>query len=160
MTVADHIAIIAGGELIEAATPREIYRNPRARFTAAFIGEKNLLQGRVTEIENGCAAVDLGHATVRVPSAGMPLEVGAEVSVSIASESVLLGEPPGEGMDALAGTFVERLFLGLTHNDVVRLADDTRILVRSLASGLETDPQQGMPVTVSWRRADARLHTF
>jgi ABC-type Fe3+/spermidine/putrescine transport system ATPase subunit len=38
MTVADRIAIIAGGDLIEEGTPRDIYERPVERFTAEFIG--------------------------------------------------------------------------------------------------------------------------
>ena len=47
MTIADRIAIIADGELVEEGTPREIYERPVRRFTASFVGENNLLDGRV-----------------------------------------------------------------------------------------------------------------
>jgi len=42
MSVADRIAIIADGEMIEQGTPKEIYSNPKKKFTAEFIGEKNI----------------------------------------------------------------------------------------------------------------------
>ena len=160
MTIADHIAIIADGELVEAATPRDIYRNPQAQFTAEFIGEKNLLQGRVVFSDAGETGIDLGHATVRAPNGGRALETGAEVSLSIPSEELRLVDGPVDGMECLAATFVERLFLGLTNNDVVRLADGTDVLVRSLASDAAPDLARGAPVTVAWKRGDARLHTY
>ena len=160
MTIADHIAIIADGELIESATPEDIYRNPRARYTAEFIGEKNLLQGRVVSSHGGEAGVDLGHATVRVPNAGNTVEAGAEVSLSIPSEKLCLVDGPGDGMECLPATFIERLFLGLTNNDVVRLADGTDLLIRSLATDTAPDLAHGEKVTVAWKRGDARLHTY
>ena len=66
---------------------------------------------------------------------------------------------PVEGMESLRATFVERLFLGLTSNDVVRLSDGTDLLVRCLASDVTRDLDRGAPVTVIWKRGDARLHT-
>ncbi len=160
MTVADHIAIIAGGELVESATPREIYRNPQARYTAAFIGEKNLLDGRVVAVDRDEVDIDIGHATLRVPAAGKVVHSGAEVSFSVPSEKLRLVEPPADHLECLPATFVERLFLGLTHNDVVRLADGTDMLVRSVALDGAPGLAQGKPVTVAWHREDARLHTY
>ncbi len=43
MAVADRIAIIADGEIVEEGTPREIYERPAKRFTAAMIGEKRAI---------------------------------------------------------------------------------------------------------------------
>ena len=160
MTVADHIAIIADGRLVESATPQDIYRNPQARYTAEFIGEKNLLQGRVVSSDDGVTGIDLGYAMVRVPNAGKAVETGADISVSIPSEKLLLVDSPRDGMECLSATFVERLFLGLTNNDVVRLGDGTDLLIRSLASEATPDIAEGSQVTVAWKQDDARLHTY
>jgi ABC-type Fe3+/spermidine/putrescine transport system ATPase subunit len=161
MTVADHIAIIADGQLVESATPQDIYRNPRARYTAEFIGEKNLLQGRVVACSGDETAIDLGHAIVRVPNADDAIEDGANVSLSIPSEKLcLVTDGPDDSMESLPASFVERLFLGLTINDMVRLADGTDLLIRSLASDTAPDLAEGDEVTVAWKRSDARLHTY
>jgi ABC-type Fe3+/spermidine/putrescine transport system ATPase subunit len=160
MTVADHIAIVADGRLVESATPKDIYRNPRARFTAEFIGENNVLHGRVVASDSVHIQIDLGHATVQVANAGDPVEHGTGISFSIPSEKLRLAEVGGDGMERLPATFVERLFLGLTINDVVRLADGTDIVVRSLASDAAPDPVQGEEVTVAWKCDDARLHMY
>lgn len=160
MTVADHIAIVANGNLVESATPSEIYRNPQTRFTAEFIGEKNLLDGQVISVDDdGVAHVDLGHSTLLVPTSDRSVEVGQRVSVSIASERLLLDGASGGDLEHLPATFVERLFLGMTNTDVVRLEDGTDLLVRSLASDMGMRPDPGTPLTVCWRRDDARLHT-
>ena len=160
MTVADHIAIIADGELVESATPQDIYLNPRARYTAEFIGENNLLQGRVVSSDQGETRIDLGHATVRVPNADKAVETGAEVSLSIPSEKLFLVDGASDSVECLPANFVERLFLGLTINDVVRLVDGTDLLIRSLVSDTAPDLASGEKVTVAWKRGDARLHTF
>src|SRR3954467_2169469 len=47
MTVADRIGVMDQGSLIQVATPREIYEQPNSRWVADFIGEVNLIEGRV-----------------------------------------------------------------------------------------------------------------
>src|SRR6478735_8669629 len=47
MTMADRMAVMAEGQVIQVATPREIYEAPNSRWVADFIGDVNLLEGRV-----------------------------------------------------------------------------------------------------------------
>ena len=49
MTVADRIGVMNGGSLIQVATPSGIYEQPNSRWVADFIGEVNLIEGRVRE---------------------------------------------------------------------------------------------------------------
>lgn len=49
MTVADRIAVMDKGELVQVATPSEIYEAPNSKFVADFIGDINLIEARVAE---------------------------------------------------------------------------------------------------------------
>jgi len=50
MTVADRIAVMDQGQVVQVATPAEIYEQPNSRYVADFIGDINLLEGRVTDV--------------------------------------------------------------------------------------------------------------
>ncbi|CAN5367780.1 ABC transporter ATP-binding protein [soil metagenome] len=47
MTVADRIAVMDHGKVVQVATPAEIYEQPNSRYVADFIGDINMLEGRV-----------------------------------------------------------------------------------------------------------------
>src|ERR1044072_3882944 len=47
MTMADRIAILDKGEVMQVATPAEIYEAPGSRFVANFVGNVNMFEGRV-----------------------------------------------------------------------------------------------------------------
>ena len=47
MTVADRIAVMDHGQIVQVATPAEIYEQPNSRYVADFIGDINLLEGRI-----------------------------------------------------------------------------------------------------------------
>ena len=54
MTMADRIAVMDAGEIIQVATPGEIYEMPNSRFVADFIGDINLIEARVVaKVEGG-----------------------------------------------------------------------------------------------------------
>lgn len=52
LAMADRIGLMENGKLLEIGTPREIYESPLNEFTARFIGEKNRLNGIVSEIND------------------------------------------------------------------------------------------------------------
>jgi putrescine transport system ATP-binding protein len=49
MTVADRIAVMDHGRLVQVASPSEIYELPNSRWVADFIGDVNLIEGQVLE---------------------------------------------------------------------------------------------------------------
>ncbi|MGZ8532968.1 MAG: ABC transporter ATP-binding protein, partial [Candidatus Binatia bacterium] len=50
LSMADHIAVMRRGRLVQAGTPRELYTRPRSAFVAEFIGGTNLLHGTLEEL--------------------------------------------------------------------------------------------------------------
>src|SRR6185295_6334551 len=50
MTVADRIGVMDHGRLIQVAPPAEIYERPNSRWVADFIGDVNLIEGRVADL--------------------------------------------------------------------------------------------------------------
>ncbi len=162
MTIADRIAIIADGRLVEEGTARDIYERPVKRFTAEFIGENNLFDGRVTSRENGRVTIDAGFATVSVDTDSRKTELGEEVAISVRSELLRLLDPDAPADDTvqtIPAEYVEALYLGLTISHLVKLENGSEIAVRRL-SDADSDRAftPGQPVAIGWRTGDARLH--
>src|SRR5262245_167971 len=61
LAIADRIAVMKKGRILQIGTPAEVYRRPRSRAVATFIGETNLLRGRVL------GAADTGGFRVESP---------------------------------------------------------------------------------------------
>src|SRR6476619_5081660 len=69
MTVADRIAVMDRGRLIQVATPQEIYERPNSRWVADFIGEVNLIEGRVIDVgASGTVVVSAAAGRLRALS--------------------------------------------------------------------------------------------
>ena len=57
MTMADRIAILDKGEVMQVATPAEIYEAPSSRFVASFVGNVNMFEGTVAAREANTARI-------------------------------------------------------------------------------------------------------
>ena len=159
MTIADRIAIIAGGELIEEGSPRDIYERPRKRFTAGFIGDNNIFQGTVIEQIGDDVKVDLGYAKIDVLARDALVRNGEKVSVSVRSELLQLVGHDDDSVNIVPATYVEEVYLGLTTSHLVRLSNGSEVAVRSISED-EKSPQftSNQEVKIGWQKGSARLH--
>src|SRR5436190_5161599 len=71
LSLSDRIAVIADGRIRQLGTPEEIYRRPLERFVASFVGDANVLRGRLERIEGAHAILALGATQVRVPKGSL-----------------------------------------------------------------------------------------
>lgn len=161
MTVADRIAIIADGELVEVGTAKQIYERPKKRFTADFIGENNLFDGIVISVSGATAQIDLGVDVIKVDRGDLQVKQGTRLSVSIRSELIEFlpnGTQAESALETLSGTYFKTVYLGLVTTHIVALEDGREVYVRKLSGSSNSWPQPGEPVRIGWKPADARLH--
>ena len=163
MTVADDMAIIASGELVEAGKAIDLYENPVRRFTAGCIGENNIFDGRVTRIDGAEVTIDLGYGALTAHSRGQPVRVGDDASVSVRSERLRIFDADGADenpFQCLSATHLETVYLGLTTSELLRLPDGNEVMVRRLSDGAgDTEIARGAAVRIGWQKADGRFHT-
>lgn len=166
MTVADRIALIADGRLVEVGPAKDVYRAPRKRFTASFVGENNIFDGTVTKVSKNKVSVDVAGTTVIADSDGESVNVGMSVSLSVRSELVKLTVANTKSKSKTgpeAGTFLpanyrEAVYLGLTTSHLAQIEGGGEVVSR-VVEDMDSIPEPGTPVIASWNPQDLRLHT-
>jgi putrescine transport system ATP-binding protein len=140
MTVAHRIAVMDHGRIVQAGPPAEIYEQPRTRWVAAFIGDVNLIDGRVVEAGAGGAVV-LDKAGRRWRVAADVAE-GAEVAIAVRPEKMRMqaGVPAGDGgtANAVHGRVADIGYLGGLSVYKVRLDDGAVVMKAALANVART----------------------
>jgi len=113
MTMADRIAVMESGKLIQVATPVEVYEAPNSRFVADFIGNVNLFEGEVTEVLP--EAVDLfgpDGFPIRAECASPP-QKGSRAWFAVRPEKIRLSRtPPSEPLNAAQGEIWDIAYVG------------------------------------------------
>jgi putrescine transport system ATP-binding protein len=115
MTVADRIAVMDHGKIIQVATPSEVYEQPNSRYVADFIGDINLLEGRVASAAGGAVKLDCvgTGATVEVDQ-DLAAAAGEAAWFAVRPEKVAisLDRPPNGAVNAVEGEVWDIGYLG------------------------------------------------
>ena len=90
LSVADRLAILDGGKVLQVGTPQEVYRRPQNKFVANFIGEANFVKGRVLDAAGAMASIEteLGVVTGTLAESLGGLEAGVAATAVIRPESL------------------------------------------------------------------------
>jgi putrescine transport system ATP-binding protein len=115
MTVADRIAVMDRGCLMQVAPPAEIYERPNSRWVADFIGNVNLFEGRVGDDGASVVATPLGRLQVAAKIGAAP---GTAIWLAVRPEKMRMArhDPTAAGqadpVNGVAATIVDIGYLG------------------------------------------------
>ena len=126
MTVADRIGVMDHGKIIQVASPAEIYEQPNCKYVADFIGDINILEGKVARQDAGRHQVRLEG--LAVPGAidvvsDAPCKGGDQVHFAVRPEKVRISHkaPADTSVNAIEGKVWDIGYLGDTSIYHVRL---------------------------------------
>jgi putrescine transport system ATP-binding protein len=116
MTLADRMAVMNRGSLIQVGTAPEIYEQPNSRWVAGFIGDVNLIEGRVLETERdgeGTLIASTAAGRLRAPAAA-GAKPGDTVWLALRPEKVRLSreQPASAEENCVAGRVASVAYLG------------------------------------------------
>jgi putrescine transport system ATP-binding protein len=112
MTMATRIAVMSEGKILQVGKPSEIYETPATRFVADFIGNVNLMEGKVVVDEPDHVEVDCGYVRHSVGH-GITGTIGMDVSVAVRPEKIrLVREKPAGTLNQVKGTVRDRSYFG------------------------------------------------
>ncbi len=163
MTLATRIGVMNQGRIVQVGTPHEIYEFPNTRFTAEFIGNVNMFEGRVVEDEPDHVLIDsaelgtsiyIGHGISTAPDAIVWAAVRPE-------KMIITREPPTEKLNAAQGTVREIAYMGDMSIYLVQLDSGKTVRVTQPNTHRHADSPLTWEdrVWVSWHESSAVVVT-
>lgn len=131
LSVADRIAVLKDGKLMQVGTPTELYHRPASSFVAAFVGQTNLIKGAVKGREDGRVIVQTALGLIHaVGTTGRD-----EVILSIRPEHLRLSAASAGNVapNGFAARLVDSTFLGESSEHALAAADG-QIELKAIAS--------------------------
>jgi iron(III) transport system ATP-binding protein len=92
LSMADSVAVLRAGQLMQVGPPRQLYERPANRFVADFLGETNFLSATVKGRENGYVVLESSIGLLRSSVFPDDLPATGNVTCSIRPESIRLGK--------------------------------------------------------------------
>ena len=113
MSIADNVVLVNKGKIEDYGPPERVYLQPATLFTATFMGDSNILAGKVAAQSGSELRIETGLGVL--PVCGKA-DAGASVHVSIRPEKLRLGLATGQAGAVALGTgrVTELVFQG-TH---------------------------------------------
>jgi putrescine transport system ATP-binding protein len=128
MTVSTRMAVMTEGRVAQLGTPSEMYEYPDSRFVADFLGDVNVLEGRVVEAGRDQVRVHSAEAGCEiVADRGGALVAGEAAWVAIRPEKFALSKerPAADTVNCMAGEVWDIGYLGDVSIYHVRLPSGT-----------------------------------
>lgn len=152
LNMSDRICLMSTGQITQLGTPDELYFQPRNRFVAEFIGESNLISGRMN---CGGQMVIAGNRSISVPAGGRT--EGAELLVMVRPERVRvcdIDEPVQEGSNVMSGEIGTTSFIGGMTRVTVLTDNGLNITAKMVSGRANSRPQPGARVRLCWSSSD------
>jgi spermidine/putrescine transport system ATP-binding protein len=130
LTMSDRIAIMNGGILEQLGTPSEIYEKPVSKFVADFIGESNVLDATVEQIDDDNLVLKTETGQVIAKNKNYVLD--EMVYVSIRPEKLKFSYTKIEGFE-LSGVVKEHIYIGSMVKIIIILSNNHEIKINKLA---------------------------
>ena len=155
LTMADRVAVLDHGKLCQVGAPRELYETPADPFVARFIGETNMIPGRVVAAAAAGERIGVriaGDVAVEA-TAVTALQRDASVVIAVRPERLNVAPPDKAPMRCKVR---EAIYAGVATTYIVEASDGTLLRVRSASGAHAFDlPADGV-VSLGWSGADAR----
>jgi putative spermidine/putrescine transport system ATP-binding protein len=152
MSMADRIAVMNAGRVLQFDRPMVIYDRPADLFVNEFIGSTNLLPGRTIGFEDGLLAIQLDSGALVRVRAHRDFPPGASVVVSVRPERLL---PCNVAPDALGGRVIMAMPLGSSMLYDVVLADGANIKLVVARAAEAVGLEDGAPINLRLATPDS-----
>jgi spermidine/putrescine transport system ATP-binding protein len=185
LTMADRIAVMDKGKVLQLGRPEEIYEAPTSRFVADFIGETNFIKGTLTGTRGEFACVRLDEDTM-IESGFNPqdtLSAGSDVTIAVRPEKLTVVPRTGmvkrdDGSDDPAEVVIAEMeaeddknllpgvvrfanYIGTDTRYIVQVGKNTELVVRMQNFGARYDTmlKKDQPVMVFWASENSTVLT-
>ncbi len=154
LSLADRLAVMHQGRIVQIGTPREIYRQPRNRFVADFIGEMNFFTARVVSANQDEIVIAIGehHLSATAPSLHHSITPSQFVTIGIRPEAIVIGKN-----DGLPATIENTTYQGEVEQYTLKLPDGQTL--KAIEPNPPFDRKRGEAVRLAISAADVRIFT-
>jgi putative spermidine/putrescine transport system ATP-binding protein len=157
LIMSDRIAVMRDGQVHQIGAPEAIYARPCDAFVAAFVGESNLIDGRIDSINQGRARIARPDGRSLLALVNADLSVGDDVTVLLRPEMPWLIRDASRSENEFRGRIAETIYLGNSIKYRLVADDGFDLIVRWPMSADSRSLPLGSEIAIGWSAADGHL---
>lgn len=150
LTMSDRVAVFNQGQIQQVDTPKILYEAPTSSFVARFVGENNVLTGKIERMASDFCAVRLGSGQCVIARSIKAEGIGASTSVWIRPEKIrITGSCSSTFENSFCAEILETIYLGDHIRVRLRLSYNDELVVK-LSGAVASDIRPGQKIKVEW----------
>lgn len=154
MTMADRIVVMNEGKIVQIGTPKELYYNPRDKFVAGFVGETNMIEGEVVEVNSQEVKLRSRNDIIITKKPNHirldDLRIGKKVNLFVRPEKISINPAKLDLSNVFSGVINTSFFLGTEQKIIVETENNLLLMVRVRAAEGSQVFRRGDRVHVGW----------
>ncbi|MFK8079476.1 MAG: ABC transporter ATP-binding protein [Granulosicoccus sp.] len=157
--MADRIVIMGEGHVMQTGSARQIYRTPKNRFVAEFVGRNNILTGTVESVLADTLAVNTPCGTFTVAKPGSrSFQTSDPISFSVSADLVTLSTERDHTNNCVECNLISEEFVGSVVTLFLEANDGTELKAQVQEKELEKiNPKLQIPYYISWPARSAHV---
>ncbi len=129
MTMANRIAVMSKGRVLQVGSPEDVYEHPKNRFVADFIGNVNLFNGHLSVDEPDRCAATTGIGDIQVGH-GVSGSLNMPLAIAVRPEKIEISKQrPDVGFNVFTGKVKEIAYFGSYNTYIVQATDGTKVKI-------------------------------
>jgi spermidine/putrescine transport system ATP-binding protein len=159
LAMADKVVVMDLGHIQQIGSPREVYREPRNRFVAEFVGTNNIFSGEIDSVDGERAAVRTPAGTFTVATNGRRSpSVGEPATFVVCADRISTSFEDGAGENRVRGVLRGQEFVGSVVTLFLELEDGSEFRIQKQEHQLaRIEAGLGDSLDASWGVAEAYL---
>lgn len=149
LEMADRIAVIRKGRIIQFGTPQEVFDNPVTPFVANFVGRSNIITGKVVGHPDGLTEIETLNG-IRFTARGSEIPVGDDAVIAVKVGFTRFSRPKKEDWVGMTSGKVERVLYEGATITVEASVDGLGIMSAKLPNKRYEDYTPGDTVQIAW----------
>ena len=126
LSMADNMAVLRSGRVVQTGPPRLLYERPNSRFVADFLGETNFVPGVVIGNEGGTVIMETAAGVLHSTAASVGAPERGNVTCSIRPEAIRFADQP-MAVNSPIARHVRSMYLGDFTQHQLELPDGTQL---------------------------------
>ncbi len=154
-SMSDRITIMRAGRLEQLDNAEDIFRNPKTRYVADFVGFLNLFETRIHDVKKNEVTIEVFGQSLTVPTE-KSFQRGETVTLALRPELITILNGEKEGTSAsFVGKIESKVYIG----SIIRYTVDVEggILAVDILETEEETFQLGEKITIGFRADSIRL---
>lgn len=150
ISMADRIAVMRDGAIVDVGSPRRLYTRPATRFVATFLGDATILRGTVIQCDmaESTVTVDTPIGMITPAMNTINPDVGETVTIALRPDAFTIAD---EGIN---GTVITSAYKGFYEEATVELADSIEVTIRTDA---HIEPHDTQMNTIDSIKSNAQI---